>query len=159
MMQSSGLETMKSGELAKLTGVSADTLHHYEKMGVLVPASRQDNGYRHYTPDAVQRVQLIQRALRLGFTLGELAPILKERDGGGAPCESVKRLAAAKLKEIDARLEELTQLRTQFSTMIEQWENKLAKTAKGAPARLLDQLPTLDKASSRPTLRPRRSQR
>src|SRR5438105_1610919 len=109
-MQTSGSETMKSGELAKRTGVSADTLHHYEKLGLLTPSSRQDNGYRHYDPQAVHRVELIQRALRLGFTLSELAPILKERDSGGTPCQSVRKLAAAKLKDIDARLEELTQM-------------------------------------------------
>jgi len=150
---------MKSGELAKRTGVSADTLHHYEKLGLLTPSSRQDNGYRHYDQDAVQRVEMIQRALRLGFTLSELAPILKERDSGGAPCQSVRKLATAKLKDIDARLEELTQMRAQFAAMIDEWDGVLAKTPDGSQARLLDRLPAMEPASQRPKKRPNRSQR
>ena len=141
---------MKSGELAKRTGVSADTLHHYEKKGLLTPTSRQDNGYRHYADDAVQRVQLIQRALKLGFTLGELAPFLKERDSGGTPCQSVRRLATAKLKEIDERLEALTLLRQQFLDVIEHWDDDLKSTPLGQQARLLEKLPDLKTPTARP---------
>ena len=139
---------MKSGELAKETGVSADTLHHYEKLGLLTPLSKQDNGYRHYDSNAVQRVQLIQKALRLGFSLSELAPFLKERDSGGAPCKSVKRLAEAKLKEIDERLEALKQLRAHFAAMISEWNAVLETTGADKPSHLLEKLPDLPVTAS-----------
>src|SRR6476659_5576664 len=117
---------MKSGELAKRTGVSADTLHHYEKKGLLAPIEKQDNGYRHYDESAVGRVQMIRRALRLGFTLDELAPLLKERDRGGKPCKSVRSLAAKKLSEIEEQIAALTELRDQFAAILKNWDQALA---------------------------------
>ncbi len=137
---------MKSGELAKKTGVSADTLHHYERKGLLSPIEKQDNGYRHYDEAAVERVLLIRRALKLGFTLDELALFLKERDSGGRPCKSVRNLAAKKLCEIEEQLVALTELRDQFSTMLEHWDRSLASTPEPIQARLLDKIPILTAA-------------
>jgi DNA-binding transcriptional MerR regulator len=77
---------LSSGELADLAGVSRDTLRHYERKGVLPRPLRSQNSYRQYPPEALQRVQLVRRALSVGFTLDELAKVLKVRDGGGAPC-------------------------------------------------------------------------
>ena len=56
MVQSNGSQTLHSGALAKATGVSPDTLRHYEKVGVLPRASRTESGYRVYSPSAVERV-------------------------------------------------------------------------------------------------------
>ena len=75
--------TLSSGQLADLAGVSRDTLRHYERKGVLPRALRGQNGYRQYAPEALQRVQLVRRALSVGFTLDELSKVLKVRDAGG----------------------------------------------------------------------------
>ena len=45
-------------------------------------------------------MQLVRRALSVGFTLDELAKVLKVRDAGGAPCEEVRKLAAQKLVNV-----------------------------------------------------------
>jgi DNA-binding transcriptional MerR regulator len=50
----------------------------------------------------LERVLVVQRALRIGFTLAELADVLKARDAGGAPCRRVYQLAQEKLKGIEA---------------------------------------------------------
>src|ERR1051325_9858809 len=91
---------LSSGELADLAGVSRDTLRHYERKGVLARPLRGQNGYRRYPPEALQRVQLVQRALSVGFTLEELARVLKVRDAGGAPCEEVRKIASQKLVNV-----------------------------------------------------------
>ena len=83
MVQSKGL---RSGALAKAAEVSPDTIRHYEKIGVLPRAARTVSGYRIYPASAVERVLVVQRALRIGFTLAELADVLRARDAGGAPC-------------------------------------------------------------------------
>jgi len=93
MVQNSSSKTLRSGALAKATGVSPDTIRHYEKIGVLPRASRTDSGYRVYPASALERVLVVQRALRIGFTLAELAEVLKARDAGGAPCRRVYQLA------------------------------------------------------------------
>jgi DNA-binding transcriptional MerR regulator len=92
--------TFHSGELARATGVSADTIRYYERIGVLPKAVRSTSGYRIYPQSAVERVLVVQRALRIGFTLQELADIFKTRDTGGTPCQRVFELAQEKLTSI-----------------------------------------------------------
>lgn len=100
---------LRSGELAKLTGVSTDTLRHYERIGVLPRPGRTAAGYRRYPAHAVDRVRLVRAALALGFSLEELAGVLRVRDRGGAPCRQVHALAAEKLAQLDLKIIELTQ--------------------------------------------------
>ena len=70
---------LRSGELARLSGVSADTLRHYERKGLLKP-QRGSNGYREYPRHAVERLRLIRNALALGFKLDDLERVFKIRD-------------------------------------------------------------------------------
>jgi len=107
MVQNSGSKSLRSGALAKASGLSPDTIRHYETIGVLPGASRTQSGYRVYPASALQRVLVVQRALRIGFTLAELAEVLKARDAGGAPCRRVYQLAQDKLKGIEADIEAL----------------------------------------------------
>ena len=131
---------LRSGELARLAGVSTDTLRHYERKGVLDAPRRALNGYREYGLEALDRVLLVRRALGVGFTLDELARILKERDRGRAPCQEVRALAAAKLAEIETRLSELVDVREQLQSTIEGWDSRLAETPEGERAGLLESL-------------------
>jgi DNA-binding transcriptional MerR regulator len=132
--------SFRSGELAELAGVSTDTLRHYERKGVLVRPSRKVNGYRQYPAAALQRVRLIRRALAVGFTLDELATVLKVRDHGGAPCAEVRTLAVAKLSEVETRLRETTALRNELRSVLRDWDARLAYRALGEPALLLESL-------------------
>jgi DNA-binding transcriptional MerR regulator len=132
---------LRVGELARATGVSADTLRHYERMGVLPRPHRSENGYRQYPPDFVERVRIIRRALVLGFTLDELAKIFGSRESGGAPCRKVRNLAASKLVEIEARMKEMKALRQEFRNILREWDRRLSKTPRER-AYLLESLGT-----------------
>ena len=74
---------MRSTALARLAGVSPDTLRHYEAKGLLPRAARSKNGYREYPAEALARVGLVRRAVALGFTLDELARINVRGKGFG----------------------------------------------------------------------------
>ena len=157
----SGNGALRSGELADLAGVSRDTLRHYERKGVLPRALRGHNGYRQYPPEALQRVQLVRRALSVGFTLDELAKVLKVRDAGGAPCEEVRRLAAQKLLNVQDQLRELTRLRDDLQETLRDWDARLSRQAKGKRASLLESLsvdPKPAKRSNNSIKRKRRSE-
>lgn len=132
-------EYLRSAELARLCGLSTDSLRHYERLGLLHPA-RSANGYREYAPQSADRIRLVQHALSVGFTLDELARLLKIREKGGAPCNEVRALAAAKLKDLDAQLLSLSMLRNELRKMLGQWDSKLAHTRQGQQAHLLDML-------------------
>lgn len=131
---------LRSASLARLAGVSADTLRLYEQKGLLPPARRSPNGYREYPPEAEKRVRLVRRAVALGFTLDELASILKVRDRGGAPCAAVRALAAEKLGLIEARLAEMQDARDRLRNVLARWDDLLAAAPGGARAALLDAL-------------------
>ncbi|HXG95080.1 MAG TPA: heavy metal-responsive transcriptional regulator [Blastocatellia bacterium] len=133
---------LRSGELARLAGVSADTLRHYERKGLIAKPRRGANGYREYPPEAIDRVRLIRSALSIGFTINELARILKERDKGGAPCRSVRSLAEAKLEEIEKQLRHLTALRDDLRALVSEWDKRLATNPEGERANLLESLAT-----------------
>lgn len=110
MTESADLKgTLTSGALGKATGVSADTIRHYERLGLLAKPVRSSGGYRQYEAAAMVRVQTIQSAVKAGFTLAELSGIFKERDAGGAPCHRVAALAADKVKGLEHHIRELTE--------------------------------------------------
>lgn len=127
------------GELAKATGVSTDTLRHYERKGVL-HSQRAGNGYRAYPEDAFERVRMVRQGLAMGFTLDELSSIFKVFDRGGAPCQEVRSLAATKLAQIETHLQEVIALRDDLKNALDDWDKRLAKTASGQRAGLLKTL-------------------
>ena len=127
------------GELAKATGVSTDTLRHYERKGVL-HSQRAANGYREYPEDALERVRMVRQGLAIGFTLDELGSIFRIFDRGGAPCRQVRSLAANKLAQIETHLEEVISLSDDLKNALEDWDKRLAKTGFGQRAGLLKTL-------------------
>jgi len=144
-------KTLHSGQLAKATGVSADTIRHYEKIGVLQKASRTESGYRLYPDGAVERVLVVQRALRIGFTLAELAEVLKARDAGGAPCQRVYDLAKEKLKGITADIVALRNTERYLKRVLSDWETRMQRTAPGQKSSLLYSLAGAVKGNRKPT--------
>jgi DNA-binding transcriptional MerR regulator len=126
------------GQLATMAGVSADTVRHYERVGVLPPARRGANGYRRFSPEAVQRVALIQRALDAGFSLADLRAVLRVRDAGGAPCGQVLAIAEKRLAELEQRVRRLQDIRDELRDALEDWRRALDRTPPGRRAGLLD---------------------
>jgi DNA-binding transcriptional MerR regulator len=140
---------LKSGEVARLTGLSADTLRHYEKLGLLPKALRTEGGYRLYPPETLGRVRTIQGALRVGFTLSELGDFLKERGAGGAPCQRVAEMASHKLEALDGQIADLMALRDFLSDTLTAWQQRLKSLPPGKRAGLLDSLARPPKPNSK----------
>lgn len=140
MMQRSTATRLLPGALAKITGVSPDTIRHYEKIGVLPKASRTESGYRIYPESAVERVHVVQRALRIGFTLAELAEVLKSRDAGGVPCQRVYELAHEKLKGIAADINALKRTERYLTKVLSDWEQRIQRAGPGHKSHLLHSL-------------------
>lgn len=67
-----------TGQIARLAGISARTLHHYDTIGLLVPSGRSPAGYRLYTATDLQRLQQILFYRELGFSLREIAALLDD---------------------------------------------------------------------------------
>lgn len=66
-------------EAAQLSGVSVKTLHHYDKIGLLVP-QKSENGYRLYSEADLERLQIILFYKYLGFSLKKIAELLSQEE-------------------------------------------------------------------------------
>jgi DNA-binding transcriptional MerR regulator len=93
-----------------------------------------------YPESAVERVLVVQRAIRIGFTLAELAEVLKARDAGGAPCQRVYKLAQKKLRGITADIEVLKKTERYLKQVLGDWEHRMRQSAPGQQSSLLHSL-------------------
>ena len=134
---------LRTGQVARLAGVSPDTVRLYERRGLLPRPRRTAGGYRQYAHGAVERVRLVRRALALGFTLDELRVVLGARDRGEAPCRVVRTLAAEKLEAVEHQIDDLIELRDKLRRVLADWDVRLAAAPRGSQAGLLHALAAL----------------
>lgn len=102
-------------QLARAAGVGTETVRHYEVLGLIQKPIRSDNGYRMFKPESVERLSFIRRAKSLGFTLPEIADLLKlsdqRRTDSATDMLLLREAAAAKLEDIENRIAELNKVR------------------------------------------------
>jgi DNA-binding transcriptional MerR regulator len=98
------------GRLARDAGVGIDTVRFYERAGLMPTAQRTASGYRTYAPDDLGRLRFIRRAKALGFSLDEIAELLRLSEGKGGRA-GVKALAQRRLGDLEQRIAELTVFR------------------------------------------------
>ncbi|MEU0398219.1 MerR family transcriptional regulator [Streptomyces sp. NPDC006208] len=109
-----------SGQVAEAAGVNVQTLRYYERRGLLPEPQRSLGGHRLYGGEAVTVLRVIKAAQRLGFTLDEVAELLEAgRHRHGRPVPRLQERAAAKLAEVDAKIADLTTIRTALVAAVE----------------------------------------
>ena len=93
------------GELAKLTGITVRTLHHYDELGLVRPSQRSEAGYRLYTDRDVLRLQQVLLFRELGLPLDEIAAVVD--DPAYSRTEALRRhreMLVARRVRLDAML-------------------------------------------------------
>jgi DNA-binding transcriptional MerR regulator len=73
-----GTTPLTVGELARLSGITVRTLHHYDEIGLVVPGERSESGYRLYGEDEIARLQEVLLFRELGIGLGDIGRIIDE---------------------------------------------------------------------------------
>lgn len=117
MKDSSTAKGFTIGRIAAAAGVGVETVRFYEREGLLVKPERSNGGYRQYRADDVRRIQFIQRAKDLGFSLKEIGELLELRLDPGTSCADVKSKAEAKLASIDEKLKALQRMRRTLTAL------------------------------------------
>jgi Hg(II)-responsive transcriptional regulator len=112
------MEGFKVGEVAKRAAVNFQTIHYYEREGLLPKPRRSASNYRVYASDAIQRVRFIKRAQELGFTLKDIKELLSLRAAPGTRCRDVRRQAQAKLQDIEEKISTLHGMRRALTKLI-----------------------------------------
>lgn len=132
---------MRIGQVAEGSGVSTDTIRHYERIGLMPRPGRSATGYREYSETAIHRVRLIQNSLRFGFSLKQLQSFLGTRHAGGVPCKQVRAAGAQILESMELQISDLVAVRDAVREILKQWDHRLSQTPEGTKAYLLEALP------------------
>jgi MerR family copper efflux transcriptional regulator len=109
---------MLINELSKRTGVSAHTIRFYEKSG-LIKGSRDEavssNNYFHYDDESVERLEFINEAKSVGFTIREIAQMIDAWYTNRYAKEDKLAILEEKLKTLDAKIKEIKMMKKTIS--------------------------------------------
>jgi MerR family mercuric resistance operon transcriptional regulator len=108
--------TLTIGALATAAGVSVETIRFYQRRGLLSEPGRPLSGFRRYGNVYVARVRFIKAAQRLGFTLEEIAELLKLEDG--TRCGEARLLAERRLRDVRERLANLRRVESALNQVV-----------------------------------------
>ncbi len=126
-------DKMKIGELARVTCLTVKSIRYYELLQLLAEAPRTESGYRIYGQEAVERLQFIKKAKRLGLSLDEIKDILELHESQQAPCVHVLALLERKIADVDGIIEDLQSFRQDLAGLraesVKQFENLPEGTA------------------------------
>lgn len=136
-------DSLKVGAVAKAAGVGVQTLHYYERLGLLPKPERSAANYRLYSPETIRRVQFIKKAQAVGLTLEETKQILDLKDNGRAPCHRVVELGQKHLQEIEARLRRLRAFHRLLARSVSEWgkDDRRGRVCAGEFCDLIERLP------------------
>ena len=112
-------EGISRGELARRTGVNAETIRYFERIGMLPAPPRTQGGHRIYDERHVRTLRFVRSARRLGFTPEEVRAILSLGGPGRAPCEEVREIAAHHLAQVRIKIADLVEIEHQLADTIE----------------------------------------
>jgi MerR family transcriptional regulator, thiopeptide resistance regulator len=118
--------TWRIGELARQTGLTVRTLHHYDQLGLLSPLSRTEGGHRCYTSGDVRRLHRIVALRSLGISLEEIGTLL---DGEPDPTGLLRR----QLDVVEERIRKASDLRARLLDVL----NNLRRNAEPSARQLL----------------------
>lgn len=109
-------------EIATATGLSRHTVRYYVRRGLLAPRQNARNRYREFAPADTQALAFIRRAQALGFTLAEIATILKMSRRRESPCPLVREIVSRRVGEIAVRMRDMRALYRRMERALAEWE-------------------------------------
>ena len=112
---------MKINELAELTGLTAYTIRFYEKEGLLDERhiKREQNNYRNYSDETIERLSLIKKFQNIGCTLNELKDVLYDVDNNVRTNKEIISWIRSKITEVENKQKEYTQMLETLNGMLE----------------------------------------
>ena len=99
------------GQLAQKARMTPRAIRHYERLGLIQVPVRTDANYRLFDSDSVERARFIAKCRSLGFSIAEIADLLRAMDDPDHTCAQVAELTQAHLDLVDAKLQALVELR------------------------------------------------
>ncbi|MBI3962548.1 MAG: heavy metal-responsive transcriptional regulator [Deinococcus sp.] len=117
------------GKLAEQLDLNPKTIRYYEQVGLLSAPKRTESGYRLYGKEDANRLRFIKKAKAMGLSLEEIKEIIDLRQEGQTPCRHVRALLAAKIADLDQRIQALTVFRDDLARYAAQLEDEASGAA------------------------------
>ncbi len=114
---------MTVSQLSRRGRVAPHVVRYYSRIGLLSPSRHPENHYKLFSPSDVARLRFIRQAQSLGFTLEEIAQILRDSHRGKSPCGRVRDILKRRIGETREKLEELMRLQRRMEDALEHWEH------------------------------------
>jgi Zn(II)-responsive transcriptional regulator len=109
-MEDTVMPTLTIGKMAKMAGVTNDTVRFYERCGLIEPAGRSASNYRLYHAEDAARLRFIKRAKELGFSLNEIKDLLALSRDPHATKADVKARTEEKAEKIRQKIHDLAKI-------------------------------------------------
>ena len=108
------------GDVAARTGCSPESIRHYEKLGLLPPPKRGEQGYRLYSQAALERIGFIRHGRSLGLDLHNIQELLELSDHPDTDCSAADDIASRHLAHLEARIAKLQALADELRQVVHQ---------------------------------------
>jgi MerR family transcriptional regulator, copper efflux regulator len=112
------MDDLTIGELARQAGVTPEAVRYYERVGVLEPARRNEQGHRRYGARVLEELRLLRSAQTLGFSLAEVGRMLALTRQDPVPCQSMCALVEKQVAELDERIDHLRAARERLAAAL-----------------------------------------
>jgi len=109
-------ENLTIGAFAKAAGVNVETIRFYQRKGLLPEPDKPYGNIHRYGEADVTRVRFVKSAQRLGFSLDEVAELLRLDDG--THCDEASHLAEHKLQDVREKMADLVRMETVLSELV-----------------------------------------
>jgi Cu(I)-responsive transcriptional regulator len=106
------------GQAARLSGVSAKMIRHYESVGLLAEAQRTESGYRQYGDKDLHTLGFIRRSRDLGFSIEEIRGLLGLWQDRARPSRQVKALALRHIAELEQKAQEILAMKATLEHLV-----------------------------------------
>jgi len=118
---------MNISEVSKEYRLSADTLHYYERIGLIPIVPRKKSGLRDYDEEACRWVKFIKCMRSAGLTIETLIEYVKLFQEGKATIKARKKLLLDQRAELATRIEEMQKVMAMLDTKIDGYEDSIMK--------------------------------
>lgn len=119
-------DVLTIGQLAAETQIGVSTIRFYEQKGLIDGPPRNKSGYRLYSRGAVRRLLFVKKSRELGFSLREVAQLIKFAEQQKPGCDAVKRQLQGQFEEVNEEFDRLTWRRDKLKRLLEGCENPSA---------------------------------
>lgn len=114
-------------QVADMFGITTDTIRYYEKVGVIPPVNRGENGYRQFTTQDMNWVFLAKSLRNAGVSIDSLIEFTRLSRVTGDERLAQKDILKEQLAEVDSNIEEMLRVRSLLQYKIETYDEHIAR--------------------------------